>query len=137
MILQLERYAAVKPNTWSHNLLVTVPGHKAPQPAGSIWNPGIDFYACIMGMPGPGARGNWKWDFPNEPESQYPYTLLREWELPQGTDALTYSVWGKNVPEGGVEVAACLVLPAPDAAFRAELVKQLTGFRTAVALPRP
>ena len=137
VILQLERYAAVKPNTWSHNLLVTVPGHKAPQPAGSIWNPGIDFYACIMGTPGPGARGNWKWDFPNEPESQYPYTLLREWELPQGTDALTYSIWGKNVPEGGVEVAACLVLPAPDAAFRAELVKQLTGFRTAVALPRP
>jgi len=41
------------------------------------------------------------------------------------------------VPEGGVEVAACLVLPAPDAAFRAELVKQLTGFRTTVALPRP
>jgi len=129
VILQLERFMSGQKlsSYWGPNLNVLVAGQKKPQPAGGVVSMATDFWKCTMGTPGGGRRANWKWDYAIEPESTYPYALLREWDMPE-SEKVEYSL--RQPLDGGVELAAALILPAPDASFRAELIKMLEGFRT-------
>lgn len=129
VILQLERFKALRnvSRIGSPKLAIRVPGRKSSETAGGLMRLATDFWNCTMGTPGEGRRANWKWDFATDPDSVYPYELMREWDMPE-SGKVEYFL--RQPQDGGVELAGVLILPAPEAPFRAELIKMLTGFRT-------
>ena len=95
-----------------------MPAFGCAQPA----NDATCFYKAHYGQKG--SRANWHWDFPNEPLSEYPYHLMRFFPLKdaQGVD---YGL--SDTGSGAVEVAGAIVLPAPNRAFKRQLMKVLCG----------
>ena len=82
--------------------------------------------ACMLHKSEYGTRGGraaWKWDYPTF--GHYPYMDVRTFDLP-ATKELIFQMTETD-PEGPVEIAAVLVVPAPERDFLASLVKSLCG----------
>lgn len=122
--IHLERYGShVQKDKWSKDVNLFMPGFGAKVVAGSVANLAIDFYNCRYGRPG--GRTNFKWDYPLEPKSEYPYALMRRLDIADGTDWAEYSLV-RDFP-GGVEIAAVLILRDPPQEFVCRIKKVLCG----------
>ena len=95
-----------------------MPAFGCAQPA----NDATCFYKAHYGQKG--SRANWHWDFPNEPLSEYPYHLMRFFPL-KDAQGLDYGL--SDTGSGAVEMAGAIVLPAPNRAFKRQLMKVLCG----------
>ena len=69
--------------------------------------------------------GHFKWEYPCDPYSCYPYQLPGYFDLPP-------DAWAEySTPEafpGGIELAGVLVVPAPSRDFMRDLRKVLCGY---------
>ena len=97
-------------------------GGKVRLTAAGPRNDAINFYKAHYGHKG--ERAAWKWDYPNEELSEYPYHLMKYFTLPETDSAEGFL--NADRPEG-VEFAGALVLKAPTRAFKRELMKVLCG----------
>ena len=110
----------------NNDIALKLPGFEKAVPAGAQESLPDGYFKTPMGRARPGERGNFKWEYPCDPKSSYPYQMMRAFALPEGASFAEYSV-----PEefaDGVEVAAVLVLPEPSRDFKALLRKVLCGY---------
>lgn len=96
------------------------PGLKSTD-AGSSHNLGCAYKRARFGRPGEPA--NFKWDYPWDPRTSYPYPVIRVAEYPAG-DGVRFRSWSN---EETAEIAAVLVVPEPDRELRCALTKFLCG----------
>lgn len=96
------------------------PGLKSTD-AGSVCNLGCSFKRARFGRPGEPA--NFKWDYPWQEGTSYPYTPIRVASYPAG-DGVRFRSWSNSET---VEVVAVLVVPDPSRDLRCTLTKILCG----------
>ena len=92
--------------------------------AAAAVNPHANYYKAHYGRKG--GRANWKWDFTLDPATFRPYWGPLSIKVTKPLGEVTF-VSPDVPPEGGAEIAAVLLLPYPDAAFRCQLEKVLCG----------
>ncbi len=122
VLLTLTRFASHPKKLHSRPLMMSFKGNKDSFAAAGFANDAINFYKAHYGRPG--ERAAWRWDFPNEPLSEYPYHLMRYFKL-SATD-MVYGRLSADRPEG-VEFAGALVLKSPTREFKRKLMKVLCG----------
>ena len=134
-IMNLTRYQSVLEPLGGHygaganrDIELKLPGMKNPIGAGAQESLPDAYWWTTIGTGKPGARGNFKWEYPCDPYSYYPYQLPGYFDLP--ADA-----WAEySTPEafpGGIELAGVLVVPDPSRDFMRDLRKVLCGFNCA------
>ena len=89
---------------------------------GGARNDAVNFFKAQYGRRG--GRANWKWDFVQEPLSEYPYHLMRYIALGETTQV---EVGLQSDEELGAEVGAILIIRSPTRAFKRRLMKVLCG----------
>lgn len=120
-VLNLNRFASHLPPGKGDGLRLLWPGLKSIS-GGYARNDACNFKKANYGRPG--ERANFKWDYPEQPGTSYPYACLRVSDYPAASD-VRFRSW-RN--EDDVEVVAVLVVPDPDADLRGDLIKILCGF---------
>jgi hypothetical protein len=90
---------------------------------GSTGNTCSDFYKAQFAKAG--ERSRFKWDFPLTRNTTYPYH--RPDFIVSGSNVSKITVSCDNLPQGGAELAALLVVPECENSFLSELVKHLCG----------
>ena len=88
----------------------------------STGNVSCNFYKAQFGKPG--ERSNFKWDFPLTKKTTYPYHRPETIEI---NGANKIEVYQDRTCQGGVELAALLVVPSDDPKFVTEMMKVLGG----------
>ncbi len=127
VVLQLVRYEA-HARAWEsfhrNSLFVRFasPAGGEEVPASGPRNGACNYYKADFGVQG--GRGNFKWDFPWDLKSKYISWIMRRFDFPEFDHLDYYLMETRTEP---VELAAVLVLPAPDEEFYCELLKTLTG----------
>lgn len=94
---------------------------------GSPVNCSCNFYKAMYGREG--ERGNWKWDYPNNPDFRYYVEMMNIIDL-KASDRLVMNYRSNPSLKGEVEVAAVLLVPEPDETLYCDLVKVLCGLNT-------
>ena len=126
VVLQLARYEG-HAKAWEsfhrNSLFVrfdTPTGEEVP--ASGPRNGACNYYKADFGVIG--GRANFKWDFAWDLKSKYITWIMRRFDFP-AFDHLDYHLMETRAEP--VELAAVLILPAPDEEFYCELIKTLTG----------
>lgn len=107
-----------------------IDGRRMPSCAGI--NQACNYYKAPFGRKG--GRGNWKWDFPLDPSHSYPFDEMLLLDLNKCKSA-EYLYTGED-SDGLVELAAMLIIPNVDNAFRSELIKRLCSLNSRPASVR-
>jgi len=129
MILSVNRFASHPKDLLGTYLSLEVEASpKTVKKAASAVNPLINYYKAHYGRKG--ERANWKWDFTLDPDTFRPYWGPLRVKAAKGLDRVTFAAPAVRPPEGGVEIAAVLVIPFPEDEFRCELEKILCGINT-------
>ena len=124
VLLNVSRYMS-HPTSLHYRSLAfkcNAPAFKEMSPCAGPANDAVNFFKAHYGTKG--GRAAWRWDFPIEPLSEYPYHLMRYMPL-GGATHMDFML--REAESAGVEFAAALVLPAPTRAFKRELMKVLCG----------
>ena len=135
VLMNLTRYQSALEPLGGHygaganrDIELKLPGMKNLIGAGAQESLPDAYWWTTIGTGKPGARGNFKWEYPCDPYSYYPYQLPGYFDLP--ADA-----WAEySTPEafpGGIELAGVLVVPDPSRDFMRDLRKVLCGFNCA------
>lgn len=120
-VLNLNRFRSHAPKNAPAGLRMSWKGRKGePLDCGWPRNDACDFKKASFGRAGEWSR--WKWDFPHQHGTAYPYLSMRVGEFP-ALDCVTVS----SVAGAEAEVQAVLVVPDPDADLRRDLIKNLCG----------
>ena len=124
VLLNVSRYMSHPASLHCRSLAFrcNAPAFKEMSPCAGPANDAVNFFKAHYGTKG--GRAAWRWDFPNEPLSEYPYHLMRYMPL-GGATHMDFML--REAESAGVEFAAALVLPAPTRAFKRELMKVLCG----------
>ena len=96
------------------------PGLKSTD-AGSSHNLGCNYKRTRFGRPG--GPANFKWDYPWQSGTGYPYPTIRVAEYP-AADGIRFRSWSNAET---AEIAAVLVVPDPSRDLRCDLTKVLCG----------
>ena len=100
---------------------------KTVKNAAAAVNPHTNYYKAHYGRKG--GRANWKWDFTLDPKTFRPYWGPLSIKVTKPLGKVTFTA-PKQLPEGGAEIAAVLLLPYPEAEFRCQLEKVLCGLNS-------
>ena len=87
-----------------------------------IRNTSSDYLKAEFGQPG--ARSRFKWDFPYTTKTAFPYHRPATADL---KETQQIEITQTRPMDGGVELAALLILPCDDSDFATEMVKVLCG----------
>ena len=87
-----------------------------------IRNTSSDYLKAEFGQPG--ARSRFKWDFPYTTKTAFPYHRPATADL---KETQQIEITQTRPMDGGVELAALLIVPAKDSNFATEMVKVLGG----------
>ena len=120
-VLSLERFSGGIPSRRSRTVNLEFGDNNVE--ACSPINQCCDYYKAAFGQVG--SRGNWKWDFPLNPNFSYPFDQMGYLKVDTPVSEITYRM--TDFKFGDMELSAALIIEAPDREFKCELIKTLCG----------